>query len=232
MRKSIVWFLSFILLANFAMQGCTNLPNKPYLKQDTTNVEPLKLVRYDTAPLRAYRTGSMVSTIIVSGVLFGGLGALIGYGIHRAVSIESKNPDVPDFGQLIVTQFSERAKKEIPQWPAMSIAQEPVKDDYLNDKSAYIVEIKIEDIRIEMNSGVVIESTIVMKDRSNNTIWEKGYQYDAFYFQRLNNYDTLMRDNCKCLKEEFEFAAEKTVSDFIAHFNDSLNRNKQKVAKN
>lgn len=226
MRKNFIFLLSFALLANFLMQGCTTLPNKPYLKHDTAGIEPLKLVRHSTPPLRAYRTGNMVASMAVSGFLFGGFGAAFGYAIHHALTIESDNSNVPDFGKLLVGQFSERVKKEIPQWPSMSIVEEPVQDGYLNDNSSYIVEINIVDIRIEMNSGVVVESIIVMKDRSNNIIWEKGYRYDALYFERIKSYDMLMRNDCRGLKKEFEFAAEKTVSDFIAHFNNSLNHDK------
>jgi len=215
------------------LQGNAQI-NKPYIRQDTAGIVPLKLVRFETPPVRTYRTGHLVAAMVAGVVLGGLIGLPVDGGFFGYVSAFSEpgHPDIPDFGKLLVDKFSARVKKEIRQWPDMAIVQQPVKrENYLNDMTAYTVEIRVEDIRIEMTSGIIIESTIFMTDRSNNTIWEKGYQYDPSHFNRKNNYDTLMDNNCKGLKEEYDLAVEKTVSDWITHFNDSLSSNKQ-IKKN
>ena len=61
-----------------------------------------------------------------------------------------------------------------------------------------------------------------MMDKENNVVWEKGYVYDPNNYSRGKNYESLKADNYKLLKEEYKFASEMTVTDFIIHFKNSL----------
>ncbi|MDD5169053.1 MAG: hypothetical protein PHN75_09560 [Syntrophales bacterium] len=221
MKKRFSIVLTFVLMIVSILQAC-GLANQQFIQKDTAGIDNLKMVRYETPPMRTYRTGNLIAVVVTSGVLFGGIGAAVGYGIHGFISMEPPNKDIPDFGKMLHDQFAERSKKEIPQWPAMTIAPGTVGDDYKGDKSAYNIEIKVEDIRIEMNSGLIAVSEITMKDRSNEIIWQKGYKYDTSWFGRSKTFTELKANDFKLLKEEYSFAVEKTVSDFISHFNGSL----------
>jgi hypothetical protein len=80
--------------------------------------------------------------------------------------------------------------------------------------------IEVKDIRIEVNSGLAIETIISMKDMEGEILWEKDFLYDPSLFGRPTTEKYLEADQHKLLKEEYIFAV-KTVSDFISHFNKS-----------
>lgn len=221
MKKSISVTVTFVFLFIFLLQGC-GLPNQPYLKKDTAEIPALKVVRYETPPFRTYKSGNMIAAIVVSGVLLGAIGAGLGYAIHRSASEEAEDSGRPDFGKLVTDAFIDRAKIEIPGWPSMIIEEKPVKES-LVDKSNHLLEIQVEDIKLEMDSSVLMINTIItMKDKDDKIIWQKGYAYDSVYFQRMNTIEALIADNFKLLKEEYVFAVSKTVDDFIMHFKNSL----------
>lgn len=230
MKKYFVLMLSFVLITSLVLQGCS-VANQPYLKKNASEAAPLKVTRVVTPNYRVYSIGGMTATIVVSGILLGVIGAGLGYVIHNAVSVQSSNPKIPDYGKLITDQFVKRAPKEIPNWPSMTIEDKPVEiayenynksSTYIADKDCYVLEIKVDDIKIETNSGLSIQTTIKMMDKDNNVVWEKGYVYDPNNFSRGKNYESLKADNYKLLKEEYKFASEMTVTDFITHFKNSL----------
>jgi hypothetical protein len=138
------------------------------------------------------------------------------------MSEEPDDPTRPDFGKLVMDTFIERAKTEIPGWPNMTIQENTIKESLI-DKSCYVLEIQVDDIKVELDSSVLMINTIItMKDRENNMVWQKGHAYDSVYFQRINTVEALKADNYKLLKGEYTFAADKTVDDFIMHFKNSL----------
>ena len=91
------------------------------MKKNASEAAPLKVTRIVTPNYRVYSIGGMTATIVVSGILLGVIGAGLGYVIHNAVSVQSSNPEIPDYGKLITDQFVKRAPKEIPNWPSMTI---------------------------------------------------------------------------------------------------------------
>jgi hypothetical protein len=212
MKKLFTAVLSFLLLVFFILQGCAPLPDKPYIRKDTSEVAPLKMEFSKTPNLRSYSTGGLVAAIVIPAVLIGILGAAIGYGLHYASTKESDNPDIPDFGKMVYEGFAERAKKEIPNWPE-KVAQGP------DNKKSNTLTITVKDIRLEVSSGLAIETIISMKDLGGEILWEKGFLYDSSLFGRSTTEKKLKADHYKLLKEEYGFAAEKTVTDFISHFN-------------
>jgi len=230
MKRLLSLVLSLVIMGCLVLQGC-GLPNQPYTKKDAADAKPLEVRRIETPNHRVYSPFGMAGTMIVCGVLLGGIGAGLGYGIHYLTTIQSSNPEIPDFGKMVTDKFVERSVKEIPDWPAMTVADKPVTADVLPAENGYTLVVKIEDIRIVTDSGLGIQTEIKMVDKSSNVIWEKGYFYDPNNFYRVADYETLKADNFKRLKEEFVFATDITVTDFIAHFKNSLSRNAEKNKK-
>jgi len=220
MKRSCSLVLSFAVVACLLLQGCA-LPNQPYLKKDAAEATPLEIRRIETPNHRVYSPLGMASTMIISGILFGAIGAGIGYSVHYITTIQFSNPDVPDYGKMVTDKFIDRSAKEIPNWPSASIADQPVSSDAPVAEKGYTLTIKIKDIRIVTDSGLGIQSEIKMVDKDNNVIWEKGYFYDPNNFSRHCNYECLKADNYKRLKDEFTYASDVTVNDFIAHFKGS-----------
>ncbi len=231
MKKSFAVMLSFLLFVSIYLQGC-GVANQPYVKNDASEAAPLKMIRYETPNVRVYTTGGMVGAVVTTAVLFGIIGGSLGYAAHYISTIEPDNPELLDFGKLVTDKFVERSKKEIPNWPAMIVQEKAVekiventmaKDTNLPiDGSHYLIELVVDDIRIEENSGLATKTTITMKDTEGKTVWEKGYVYDCTIFNRGRNFNSLKAHKYRKLNDELIFAAEKTVNDFITHFNDSL----------
>ena len=174
-----------IFLVGFVLQGC-GMPNQAYVRKDNQEPKPLKVARYETPSFRTYTTGGLVVALVVPGLLFGVIGVGLGYALHHAASLEPDDPTRPDFGQLVMEKFTERAKKEIPTWPDMIILGEPITEP-LTDQSAYVLEIAVNDIRVETGTNTLIIDTIItMKGRGSNTdfLWQKGYSYDSSNYQR------------------------------------------------
>lgn len=221
MKKLIKLSLLFLLITSFTLSGCTALPNQPYLKSDASEAIPMKMIRYETPELRVYTTGGIITSVVIGAVIIGVIGAGLGYVIYDAATSQSPNPDVPDFGKLVMDQFIERSKKEIPNWPNMAVQEKTVSEDLPIDKTSYTLILKVGNVKINEASGMNIDTTITMKDKEGRIIWEKGYWYDPAFFNRLSTFDELKADKYKKLKEEFAFASEKTVTDFINHFKNS-----------
>lgn len=220
MKKLFTRLFAILITTCFILQGCS-LPNQPYVKKEPLETMPLKAARYETPNIRVYTTGGMVASIIVSGVLLGAIGAGLGYVIHYAVSTQSSDPSLPDFGKMVMDGFVERSAKEIPGWPATKVEEKYLVEGD-SDKTVYIIEFKVDDVRIEANSGLITQTVVTMKNKDGITVWQKGYAYDAAWHNRQSTYDKLKADNFKLYKEELAVAAEKTVTDFINHFKGSL----------
>lgn len=221
MKKYLSLSVIIIFLISIILQGCSSLPNQPFVKKDFNENSSLKIARYETPNYRLYSSGAMAATMVISGVLFGGIGAGLGYAIHHATTYESANPEIPDFGKMVMDKFVERSTKEIPGWPKMNVQETVLKESLPVNKTGFVLEIEIGDIRIEKSSGLAVSAVIKMRDKDNNVVAEKGYAYDPGYFGRICTWETLKADDFKKLKEEFAFAADKTVDDFINHFKSS-----------
>jgi hypothetical protein len=164
MRKYVSITVTCLFILVSIMQGC-GLPNQPYVKKDTAAPQPLKVVRYETPSFRTYTTGNMIASIVVSGVALGAIGAGIGYAIHYSLSEEPNDPVRPDFGKLVMDRFMERSKNEILGWSNMTAENKTIKEP-LTDKSFNVIEVKVDDIRLELGSNVLTIITIAtMKDR-------------------------------------------------------------------
>lgn len=221
MKKCFAVTLSFLLLFSLILQGCTTMPNQPFLKKETAVPGPVKIIRYETPNIKVYTTPGIVGSIVVGAVILGVIGAGVTYLIYDALSIEPANPDINDFGKLVMDGFMERSKKEIPNWPTMVI-QEKADEEHLSDQNiSYILKVDFGDVKINATSGISVYSIITMKDKEGNIVWQRGYWYDPVNFNRLSTFDDLKANKYKKLNEELAFAADKTVTDFITHFKNS-----------
>jgi len=215
MKKRFSCIFAFVFLFSFTFQACT-LPNKPYLKKDASEATPLKAVRHESPSMVAYSSGTAFAVGFAGGFLFGVGGIVTGLIYYQMCKLPD-DPGMPDYGKLVMDKFAERAKTEIPNWPVMTIQNEPIKEA-LNDKANFTLEFKIVSTEIEKSSGLQFRSIATMKDKEGNIVWGKSCFYESKNFNRETDYDILQKDNNKKLKEEIVFAADQTVKDFIEHF--------------
>ncbi|MGD0021534.1 MAG: hypothetical protein ABSC54_04455 [Smithellaceae bacterium] len=216
MKKCCTKVLAFTFLISFILQGCS-LPNQPYVKKDVSEATPLKVVRYLTPDIRRYSTGEGVAIFLGSAIILDPLVGLLVISIYHDVKKVPDDQNIPDYGKLVMDKFIDRAKNEIPGWPAVVIEEKPIWEA-LKDESNYILEFKADSLEIKDSEGLRFVTVVTMKDKGDNVIWEKGYKYLSEQFNHKLDYDQLKKDSYKLLKEEMVFAADATVTAFIEHF--------------
>jgi len=223
MKKTIASLIAFtcMSLALF-LQGCAS--DTPFIKKDTQSLSPLKVVRHETPPILR---STMAETFFLSTAavaLPGGSALLVlsdEYSKTRGGDMQMK---IPDFGSLVMNKFVEKMNGGAIKFPVFTVENKPVVEDYT--ESCTMIEFKIKRLAYGYldfirggGNGVLTKSVVTMKDSNGDTLWEKNFSYSSKDFERSKEIEEYEADDGKLLKEELEFAAEKTVSDFIAHLN-------------
>ncbi len=224
MKKILTWHIIFVcIFTSFLLQGCT--PDKPFVRKDEMLAPPLKVVRCETpGVLRSTMTETLLLTSVTV-ALPGGSALLILGDEYTKARGEDMQTKIPDFGYLVMDKFVQRLTKEKLDWPALTVLEKPVEKDYAD--SCTLIEFKVKRIaygyldfiRGGGGNGLLCKTVVTMKDPNGEVIWQKSYTYLSKDFNRDKDIDEFEADNGKLLKEEMEFAAEKTVSDFISHLN-------------
>lgn len=220
MRKNNRSLVVFIMMVSFILlNGCAT--DKPFAKSDNRLMSPIKVIRHETPGiLRSTMTETFFLTAAVA--LPGGSALLIlgdEYAKARGADMQMK---IPDFGYIVMDKFVERLKKEVSDWPALTIEKKPVGEDFA--ESCYLIEFKVNrlaygylDIVRGGGNGFFSNTVVTMKDPVGDVLWQKSFTYQSKDFERDKNIDDFEADDGKLLREEIEFAAEKTVSEFIKH---------------
>jgi hypothetical protein len=206
MRKISVCIL-ILSISVFSLEGCST--DKPFVKRVSISDLSSKVVRHQTPNIKKI-----------------GLGTAFGFIIGGAIAanvvseIESKKfrdqMTVPDFGQLLMERFVERAEKEISDFPKMMIENKPIDGDLIYGNGILII-FKVDQLMLDF-SKLVSVSKIRMENNQKEVLWQKTFGYSSKKFSRKVNLEELKVGNIKSLRDEMEFAVETTVSDFIKHF--------------
>ncbi len=213
MRRMISWALiSFWTFSSVFLHGCA--ATTPFTQKDMSAISPLKVARYETPQINEMTFGRMLLGATVGAVLFAGVGAGLGYGL--AMGSVDKQAPIPDLGKLVMDKFVERASKEIPNWPTTTFEEQPIGEDY-SYKSGTLLTFRASGL-LDFGAGLLTQVYATMTDSKGNVLWKKAFLYKSSDFDRKKSIDEYEADNFKLLKEELEFAADKTVSDFIEHF--------------
>jgi hypothetical protein len=214
MKKITSWVVFVLVISLIFLQGCA--ADKSLLKKDLTTLSPLKVVYHETPSIRRSALGGTMFTVAT-----GGLGAVaIGDAVGESDEKEAQEKRY-DFGYIVMKGFVERASKEISNWPLMNVIDKPVSDDYADQSP--LLEFKVNRLMYgyrgaSVASGFQSETVVIMKDSRSDILWQKSFKYSPDEFNRKRTLVELEADNYKLLKEEIEFAAENTVSEFIEYF--------------
>ena len=70
-------------------------------------------------------------------------------------------------------------------------------------------------LRVDDGSVIITVTTAKLQDTDKNIVWQKKFDYQSKKYNHCIS--NLEADNGQRLREEWGFATEKTVSDFINH---------------
>lgn len=224
--------------------GCAS-SNKQFVKQDMSSSETVKVCRHETPGIMK-STGTETALLALLTLAAPGGSALLVVGDEFAKARGSDTQTrIPDFGSLVMDKFLARIKNERPDWPVLIVIQDPLKEDF-SEKCTVIeftvgrvaygsIDLTRGGIVLErgldkgvISNGFLSKASVTMKDPQGEVLWQKSYVYLSENFNRDMSVDELEADNFSLLKEEMEFAAERTVEDFIADLNGKPEKEEEK----
>lgn len=220
MRKVIVRIIILFGLISLFLEGCAG--NKLiYSKDDLKKIEFIKVVRHET-PAFKLSTSEIRNAALAPLVFVGVIGTMVISETAMRIGGEKikEQFSIPDFGEIVMKKFAQSVRKEIPQWPMMILENKPVSYDYTH-QAGVLLEFSVDawDLSYVMfregadSAGIFSSITKVkMVDNKGEVLWEKNYKYLSGEFGRVRKVEELEAENGRLLKEEVEFAAEKTVS--------------------
>jgi len=218
MRETLK-FITILLLITLIITACAH---QSYIRKDFSFSPQfkIKVVRYVT-PTLMYTT---YEGVVVGGVIGGGFlgGLLIGAMYEDAGKKLSEEVGLPDFGKLVAERLVESIKNEFPNWPQMILEEVPITEEIKNLNSDLLLEIKMHAISFIYKPftniyGLETYTLVKMRDQQGNLLWQRLYHYRSKDFNRLKPLSEWLSQGGKPLIEELEYAADKTVEDFINH---------------
>jgi hypothetical protein len=218
MKRLITMSVIFLLF----LQGCAT--DKAFIKKDMASLGPLKVVRYKTPGILRSTVTETLFLTTAAVALPGGTVLLLLSDEYCKARGEDMQMRIPDFGYLVTNKFVERMKSETSDWPVLDVQADPVGEDYA--RTCTIIEFKVKRLAYGYldfirggGNGFLSKTVVTMKDSNGEVLWQKSFTYLSKNFKRDKDITEFEADDAKLLKEEIEFAAEKTVSDFIDHLN-------------
>lgn len=235
MKRIIPWLMASVwIISALFLQGC-GTSNKQLVKKDFSSAEPIKVCRYETPSImKSSGTETALLALVTLAAPGGSALVIVGdeYNKARGSGTQAK---IPDFGSLVMNKFTDRIKTVRADWPPLTVLPDALKDDF--SEKCTVIEFKVNRIAygsIDLSrggiafevgtdtmstTGLLTKTLVTMKESSGEVIWQKSYIYLSEKFGREKTMDELEADNFKLLREELEFAADKTVADFVDHLN-------------
>lgn len=207
MSKTIYHKLVLVIAAIF-LSGCVSVP---LVNSDINSLGPIEMVMYKTPKIQVTTLGGLFLQS-----LGGLLTAPVGIAINENAAKKVKDGVILlDLGGLVMKHFSERVRKEIPNWPEMTIRDQPVNKNY-ESEVGNTLEFRVHQWGIA-NRYFNSLTIVTLKNSNSKILWRKNSYYHSSMYKRGRKLEEFLADNGKLLKEEIAFAANTTVSDFINH---------------
>lgn len=221
MPRVNTWLMGLMVSLLF-LQGCT--ADKHFVKKDGVLTSNLKVVRYETPGILRSTMAETFFLTAATVALPGGSLLFVLSDEYAKTRGEKMQVKIPDFGYLVMDKFTRRLNNEVPNWPALTIVDKPVKEDFA--EPCTLIEIRVKRLAYGYldfirggGNGFLSKTVITMKDHEGDVLWQKTFTYLSKDFNRDRDVDELEADDGKLLREELEFAAEKTASEFIKDLN-------------
>jgi hypothetical protein len=190
--------------------GCAT-GNISLSQKEFDKLRSMKLVRYETSKLQIH-TGS---TMVAGGLLFGGFG-MEALGREKGKELTEKC-SLPDFSKLTIEMFVNKVSNEIKDWPSMTVEENPVEDDYVS-QTDHLMTFKTGMLWLYSFGAMKGLNTLVeakITTPSGERVWRQTYFYQQKKFGEVPDIEVFEAENCRVLKEQLNFAANQTASEFI-----------------
>lgn len=223
MKKLISWHMAFTLILSLAvLQGCAQ--DKSLVKKDALTLSPIKCIRYETPSiLRSTMTETFFLTTAAVALPGGSVLMVLSDEYSKAKGMEMQMK-IPDFGNLVMTKFIDKLGQEKNNRPSLTVENKPVTEEF--SESCMMIEFKVNRLAYGYldfirggGNGFLSKTVVTMKDPAGDVLWQKFFTYLSKDYNRDKNIDEFEADDGTLLKDEMEFAADKTASDFINHLN-------------
>ncbi|MCL5022450.1 MAG: hypothetical protein M1497_03625 [Nitrospirae bacterium] len=242
MNKGRVVLLVLAASCMLLLLGCAS-GDKKFAQKDLSALEPVKVCRTETPHIMKSSGTETALLALVTLAAPGGTALLVVGDEYAKARGSGTQTQIPDFGFLVMDKFLTRLRNEKADWSAFTVIKEPLKD--LPEKCT-VIEFKVNrlaygsldltrgGIVLErgLNKGVISKgflskTTVTMKDAEGETLWQKSYLYLSENFDREMSMEELEANQFDLLKDEMDFAADKTAADFV----EDLTRAPKEVAK-
>lgn len=214
-----IFILSFSL---FLMQGCAG--DRAFVRNGQTAIAPLKIVRYKTPGIiRKNANETFILSAATVALPGGTVLTAIGDDYAKARG-ENMQQQLPDFGQVVMHKFIERLDKGQANWSKLIVEDKPAIEGHIETET--LLEFRVQRLAYGYldfinggGHGFLSKTVVTMKEPKGKVLWQKSFTYSSKDFNRGKEIDAFEADNGKLLREELEFAIEKTVAAFIEDFN-------------
>ncbi len=223
-RKRFIILLLLIIL----FHGCAGSDKRLDVNQ-LQQIDSVKVVLHKTPSLMKETSASQ--TALMTGIMFGAIGGAIGGAISvvaeaKAGEEVAEKCNLPDFGEIVLNKFKENLDKKMTGWPRIELEKNPIDDTFISNSGCKLI-LNVRNMRLANGIGFSTATTAQLIDYNKNVLWKRTMSYTSKKFNRFKTLKELEADNCKLLHEEFDYAAENTVSDFIAHLKGEIDEVKK-----
>lgn len=173
------------------------------------SIDSMELVMRETPKIEIATLGGLIMQSL-GGLLTAPVGVAVNKNNEKKVK---EGVEILDFGVLVMKLFSERAGKEIPDWPKTSIREEPVGRRYKSGTGHHI-EFTVDKWGVAGKYFYAL-TIATMKNSKGRRVWAKKFSYHSSSYRRGMKLKQYMAEDGKLLKEEIAHAADLTVAHFI-----------------
>jgi hypothetical protein len=144
----------------------------------------------------------------------------------------SEKFQLPDFGEMVMNEFSDKILINQDDFPKMVIEKNPVENDSIEKSNGYLLLLGFGMLKVENNEGLTTSTVLKLIDPSKEVISQKVFVYKSINYDRCGKLKELEADNGKLLHEEYKFAAEETVKNLLLYLNGGNGQKEAPAAKN
>lgn len=222
-----------LVFPSFLLQGCAT--GKGLTMESVDQQGSIKVVRFRTPPLKRenYWRGFAIDIpaifiMVDYSISLGLAGAFLADVISHDIAVKegrrvTEDCGLPDYGQLLAERFAGAVCREIPGWPAMEIIDEAIEHDFAFEEG-HVFFIRVNDLTLsggDMSREFEIRVTVEMYN-GKERVWYEFFIYNPGEYSRVDDIDALTADWCGLLREQMEFAAEKTSAELAGRLKKSL----------